>query len=151
MRRGDWTGPTTYKLPGYVQCNLVVLPRAEAYDFLLFCQRNPEPCPVLEVTDPGDPEPRRCAPGADLRTDLPRYAVYRQGQCVEEPTDIRHLWREDSVAFLLGSSLTFDAALSRAGVTPQRVALQAQIDGMMTHCPGHGFITDLLADQFCLP
>jgi uncharacterized protein YcsI (UPF0317 family) len=120
MRRGEWTGPTNFMVPGYVQCNLVVLPKADAYDFLVYCQRNPRPCPVIEVTDPGDPEPRLCAPGADLRTDLARYAVYRDGVCVEEVTDITSLWREDSVAFLIGSSLTFDAALIRAGVPLER-------------------------------
>jgi uncharacterized protein YcsI (UPF0317 family) len=117
IRRGEWTGSTAIRLPGWVQCNLVVLPRAQAYGFMVFCQRNPKACPLIEVTDPGDPEPRRCAPGADLRSDLPRYAVYRAGQCVEEPTDLRHLWRADSVAFLIGSSLTFDAPLERAGVS----------------------------------
>lgn len=243
MRRGEWTGTTAFKVSGYVQCNLVVLPQSDAYDFLVFCLRNPKACPVIEVTDPGDPEPRRCAPGADLRSDLPRYAVCRAGHCVEEPTDIRHLWRADSVAFLIGSSLTFDALLERAGVslehglwvldtqiptvpagrfagplvvtmrlfppsqaviatqltgrfpfnhgapvhvgdpsligadlahplfgpavteippgllpvfwacgvTPQRVALAAKIDFMITHKAGHGFITDLRADQICNP
>jgi uncharacterized protein YcsI (UPF0317 family) len=116
MREGRWTGPTVYRVPGYVQTNLVVLSRAEAYDFLLYCQRNPKPCPVIEVTDPGDPEPRQTAPGADLRTDLPLYRVFRRGVQDEDVQDIRRLWREDSVAFLVGSSLSFDAALERAGV-----------------------------------
>jgi len=242
MRRGEWTGITTHKLPGCVQCNLVVLPKADAFDFLVFCQRNPKACPVIEVTDPGNPEPRFCAPGADLRTDLARYAIYRKGELAEEVTDIRHLWRDDLVAFLIGSSLTFDHALERAGVprsqvwvldtaiqttpagrfsgplvvtmrwmtpaqaviatqlttrfpfnhgapvhigdpsligadlehplygpvvrqipkqvmpvfwacgvTPQRVALASKIEFMITHVSGHGFITDLKADQFCLP
>src|SRR5262245_30360555 len=88
MRRGDWTGMTVHQLSGYVQCNLVVLPQSEAFDFLRFCQRNPRACPVIEVTDPGDPEPRYSAPGADLRTDLPRYAVFREGRLIEEVTDI---------------------------------------------------------------
>lgn len=116
MRRGEWTGPTKHTLPGYVKCNLVVLPQADAYDFLLYCQRNPKPCPLIEVTDPGDPEPRMSAPGADLRTDLPKYAVFRNGVRQEDVTDIRRLWRDDSVAFLIGSGMTFDDALERAGV-----------------------------------
>ncbi|MGB1719557.1 MAG: D-glutamate cyclase family protein [Candidatus Latescibacterota bacterium] len=116
MRRGEWTGPTKHAVPGYVQCNLVVLPRADAYDFLVYCQRNPKPCPLLEVTDPGDPAPHRLAPGADVRTDLSRYVVYRDGLRSEERTDITDLWRADSVAFLIGSGMSFDDALERAGV-----------------------------------
>ena len=92
MRRGEWTGPTKHTVPGYVKCNLVVLAQAEAYDFLLYCQRNPKPCPLVEVTDAGDPEPRLSAPGADLRTDLPRYAIYRHGDRQEDVTDIRELY-----------------------------------------------------------
>jgi uncharacterized protein YcsI (UPF0317 family) len=120
MRRGEWKEPTVYRVPGYVQCNLVVLPRSDAYDFLVFCQRNPKPCPLVDVTDPGDPEPRISAPGADLRTDLPRYAVYRNGVREQDVTDIVDLWQEDSVGFLIGSSLTFDQALERAGVPRSR-------------------------------
>ena len=116
MRRGEWTGPTKHAVPGYVQCNLVVLPREDAYDFLVYCQRNPKPCPLLEVTDPGFPEPQRLAPGADVRTDLSRYVVYRDGQRSEERTDITDLWCEDSVAFFIGSGMSFDDALERAGV-----------------------------------
>jgi len=116
MRQGTWTGPTVHQVEGYVQANLVVLPRSDAYEFLVYCQRNAKACPVIEVTDPGDPEPRICAPGADLRTDLPRYAIYRSGTKEEEVGDILTLWTQDSVAFLLGSSLSFDDALARAGV-----------------------------------
>ena len=116
MRRGEWTGPTVYRAPGYVQCNLVILPTAEAYDFLLYCQRNPRACPLVEVTDAGMPEPRLSAPGADLLTDLPRYAIFRIGVRDEDVSDIWAVWREDSVGFLIGSSLTFDEALERAGV-----------------------------------
>jgi uncharacterized protein YcsI (UPF0317 family) len=116
MREGRWTGPTVHKIKGFVQSNLVVLPHADAYDFLVYCQRNAKACPVIEVTDPGDPEPRVSAPGADLRTDLPRYAVYRNGVREQDVEEITDLWNPDSVAFLLGSSLSFDEALVRAGV-----------------------------------
>ena len=243
MRRNDWIGPTVNKLAGYVQCNLVVLPMADAYDFLLYCQRNPKACPLIDVTDAGSPEPRLSAQGADLRTDLARYRVFRQGVNTEEVTDICAFWHDDSVGFLIGSSLTFDAALERAGVpkskevwvlnttlatipagkfhgaltvtmrwmtaeqaiiatqltsrfqsnhgapihlgdpaqigadlnhpiygepveripagmvpvfwacgvTPQQVALTTKPDLMLTHAPAHGFITDLRADQICIP
>ncbi len=116
MRRGEWTDTTKHTLPGFVKCNLVVLPREHAYDFVAYCQRNPKPCPLVEITDVGDPQPKRCAPGADLRTDLPKYAVYRDGVREQDVTDIRHLWRDDSVGFLIGSGMTWDDALERAGV-----------------------------------
>ena len=99
---GELTGPTPGLALGFVQANLVVVPRELAFDFLLFCQRNPKPCPVLDVTEPGDWEPAMVAPGADVRTDLPRYCVYRDGNLVEEPTDLNSWWRSDLVAFLLG-------------------------------------------------
>jgi len=124
-RTGEHTAPTCGLAPGFVQANLVVLPRELAFEFLLFCQRNPKPCPVLDVTDPGDPEPRAIAPGADIRTDLPRYCVYRRGELVGQPTDIRDLWQDDFVAFLIGCSFTFEAALVRAGL-PVRHLEQAR-------------------------
>lgn len=115
-REGAHGGPTCGYAPGFVQTNLVILPRELAYDFLLFCQRNPKPCPLLEVTDVGSAEPRLTAPGADLRTDLPRYRIYRDGVLTDEVTEIGSHWREDLVAFLLGCSFTFESALLAAGL-----------------------------------
>jgi uncharacterized protein YcsI (UPF0317 family) len=115
-RAGELTGPTPGLALGYVQANLVVVPRELAFDFLLFCQRNPKPCPLLDVTEPGDPEPRFVAPGADVRTDVPHYRVYQRGELVEEPADLSRWWRPDLVAFLLGCSFTFENALLQAGV-----------------------------------
>src|SRR6266849_2800499 len=91
-RSGKLNGPTPGLAMGYVQANLVIVPRDLAFDFLLFCQRNPKPCPLLDVTEPGCPEPCLVAPGADLRTDLSRYRVYRQGELVDEPTDLKAWW-----------------------------------------------------------
>jgi uncharacterized protein YcsI (UPF0317 family) len=116
IRAGRLNGVTAGLAPGHVQANLAVLPREDAYDFLLFCQRNPRPCPLLEVTDVGSPEPAGVAPGADLRTDLPRYRVYREGVLAEESTDVTAHWRDDLVAFLLGCSFTFEWALLEAGI-----------------------------------
>jgi uncharacterized protein YcsI (UPF0317 family) len=116
IRSGEWDKPTGGLAEGYVQTNMVILPRDQAYDFLVFCQRNPKPCPLLEVTDPGDPEPKMLAPGADVRTDLPRYRVWRHGDLADEVTDISELWRDDMVTFLLGCSFTFDTALVHAGI-----------------------------------
>jgi uncharacterized protein YcsI (UPF0317 family) len=107
--------PTAAWAPGYVQANLVVLPRDVAFDFMLFAQRNPKPCPVLDVTEPG--RPVTClAPGADLRTDLPAYRVWSRGECVAETADVTRYWREDLMAFLIGCSFTFERALTAAGV-----------------------------------
>jgi len=119
-REGRHTSTTRGVSMGYVQCNLVILREVYAYEFLLYCQRNQRACPVLEVCDTGDPEPRRLAPGADLRTDLPRYSVYCHGQRQDDVYDIGHLWRPDFVAFLIGSGISFDDALEQAGVPTTR-------------------------------
>jgi len=110
-RSGDHTGPTAGLAPGFTQANLVALPEADAFDFLRFCVANPKPCPVLDVTDPGSSEPAQMAPGADLRTDVPRYRVFREGELVDEPLDVSEVWRDDFVAFLIGCSFTFERAL----------------------------------------
>lgn len=120
-RSGRLAGPTPGLAPGFVQANLVVLPQEWAWDFLLFCQRNPKPCPLLDVTEPGDPEPRLTAPGADLRSDLPAYRIWKNGELVEEPTDISRHWRNDLVGFLIGCSFTFENALLAAGVPVRHI------------------------------
>ncbi|MGO9571700.1 MAG: putative hydro-lyase [Desulfomonilaceae bacterium] len=114
-RQGQWRKSTSGQCPGHVQANLAILPRDLAFEFLLFCNRNPRPCPVLEVTEPGDPVLKETAPGADLRTDLPVYRVLRDGEVVEERTDLLDLWTDDLVGFLLGCSYTFDAVLEKSG------------------------------------
>lgn len=117
IRAGQWTGPTAGLAPGYTQANLAILPEADAFDFLRFCVRNPKPCPVLDVADPASPHPDPAwARDADLRTDVPRYRVYRRGELIDEPTDLLGWWRDDLVAFLLGCSFTFERALIAAGV-----------------------------------
>ena len=116
IRAGRITGTSRGLAHGFVQCNLAVLPRTYAFDFLLYCQRNQRSCPVLEVTDPGSPVPKRLAPNADLRTDCARYAIYRDGRREEDRTDVVDLWRDDLVSFLIGSGISIDAALEAAGV-----------------------------------
>lgn len=120
-RDGKFIGVTAGLAPGYVQANLVVLPKPLAFDFLLFCRRNPKPCPVLDVMDEGNPEPRLIAPGADIRTDLPLYRIYRKGKLVEETAEIRSFWREDSVGFLIGCSFTFERAMLSAGLPVRHI------------------------------
>jgi uncharacterized protein YcsI (UPF0317 family) len=99
----------------------VILPVEWAGEFAAFCERNPRPCPLLEVTDPGSFVPVRLAPEADLRTDLPRYRIWQQGRVVEQPSDILRWWQDDFVAFLIGCSFTFDGALLRAGLPVRHI------------------------------
>jgi uncharacterized protein YcsI (UPF0317 family) len=121
-RDGAFDGPTSGLAPGFVQANMVILPADYAEEFRAFCAANPQPCPVLEELPPGAVEPARCAPGADLRTDLPRYRVFRDGVAVAEPAEVRGLWRDDLVTFLLGCSFVAEAALTRAGLLLPHIA-----------------------------
>src|SRR6266849_3567135 len=213
IRSQKITGITAGMGENYVQANLAVLPRDCAYDFLLFCQRNPRPCPLIEVTDVGSPEPVGVAPGADLRTDIPRYRIYKDGALAEEVTDVRPHWHVEqgkNVAMWrtnvqcrtagvfhgpmvvsmrpissgqLSKAVTTSARFPNAhgapvhigdpaaigvkdiakpdwgdpqpfkpgdvpvfwacGVTPQAVALASRPPFMITHSPGHMFITDV--------
>ncbi|GAA4325171.1 putative hydro-lyase [Klenkia terrae] len=118
--RGGLAVPSSGWAPGLTQANLVVLPRDWAWDMLLFGQRNPRPVPLLDVTDPGSTT-TVLAPDADLRTDLPRYRVWRDGELVDEPTDVVDLWTEDLVAFLVGCSFSFETALLDAGVPVRNI------------------------------
>lgn len=121
IRQGDWTGQTAGELPGIQQANFVALPAADAYDVLLYCVRNPKVCPILDVTDPGDPHLELPSGTVDLRTDIPRYRVWRDGELSGEPTDITERWTEDLVGFLLGCSHTFEGPLLEAGYPVHRV------------------------------
>jgi uncharacterized protein YcsI (UPF0317 family) len=133
-RAGTLDRPTSGLADGFVQANLMVVPREAAFDFLLFCQRNPRPCPLVEVVEAGTVEPR-CAPGADLRTDLPRYRVYREGRLVEERTEVRSLWTDDLVAFLIGCSFSFEEALAEAGVPLRHVEACSNVPMYRTGVP----------------
>jgi len=106
---------------GYAQANLVILPKEDAFEFLLFAQRNPKPCPILDITDPGNPEPKYAAPGADIRTDIPNYRIYRDGTLVDEVRNINNYWGKDLVGFLLGCSFTFESALMHAGIPVRNI------------------------------
>lgn len=134
-RRGDWVRPTPGLAPGYAQANLAILPAADANDFLLFCQRNPKPCPLLDVTAAGDWVPHRAAPDADLRTDLPAYRIWNNGELVAEVPDIREYWRDDLVAFLIGCSFTFEAAMVRAGISIRHLELGCNVSMYRTNVP----------------
>jgi uncharacterized protein YcsI (UPF0317 family) len=134
-RSGRLTTPTSGLCLGHVQANLVILRAEAAGEFAEFCLANARAMPLIEVTRPGDPAPRRVAPGADLRTDVPRYRVYRDGALVDEPTDVRELWTDDSVGFLLGCSFTAESALLEAGVRLRHQELGRNVPMFVTSVP----------------
>ena len=115
-RAGNHAAQTAGLAPGYAQANLVVVRKDLAYDFLVFCHRNPKPCPLLDVTDLGSPIPLQTSPDADLRTDLPRYRVFELGELIDETTDISGYWDDSMAGFLLGCSFTFEQAMLDAGI-----------------------------------
>ena len=125
-RSGAFTLPTAGHADGHIQANLMIVPRDDAFDFLLFCQRNPKPCPLIEVLSPGAREVL-CAPGSDIATDVPGYRVYRHGEFVEERADIAALWRPDFVSFLIGCSFSFESALQQAGIALRHVDQQRNV------------------------
>ena len=134
LRAGTLAGPTERLAPDHVQANLIVVPRAYADDLRDLCARNPVPCPVVEELAPGASTPR-CAPGADLRTDLGCYRVWRDGALADRPRDVRALWSDDAVAFLIGCSFTFDHALARAGLPPRHYAQERNVPMYRTRVP----------------
>ena len=121
IRHGQLLRPTCGLAPGYTQANLVILPKEFAFDFLLFCQRNPRPCPVLEVLEAGKYEPILTAPITDIRVDIPLYRIYENGELITEEQDITKYWNSELVSFLLGCSFTFETALIRAGVSLRHI------------------------------
>ena len=135
IRSGSLVQPTSGIAPGYVQANLAILPRDLAFDFLLFCQRNPKPCPLLEVVEAGDVEPTQFAPGADLRTDVPLYRIYEYGEMTAEVEDISEFWRDDLVSFLLGCSFSFESALTRAGIPLRHIERETNVSMFITDIP----------------
>ena len=135
IRAGGFTGPTSGLAPGNVQANLVILPKALAHDFLRFAQANPKPCPVLAVSDPGDPRFPSLGADLDIRTDLPLYRVWRHGELVSEPTDIRDVWRDDLVGFAIGCSFSFEEALIEDGIEMRHIALGTNVPMYRTNIP----------------
>lgn len=122
IRAGEFRAPTAGECPGFVQTNVVILPAAYADEFAEFCRLNPRPCPLVCRTEPGQFEPLPAAPGADIRTDVPRYRVFRHGTAESaEPIDVRPLWRDDSVTFLIGCSFTFESGLIAAGLPVRHI------------------------------
>lgn len=141
IRDGNFKNPTAGICAGYAQCNLVVLPKEYAYDFLLFTQRNPKACPVLEVSDAGSRKLNALAKDADIATDIPRYRVYENGVLTGEYDDVSHLWREDFVSFLIGCSFSFESALLSSGIEIRHITEDCNVPMYKTNiaCQPAGF------------
>lgn len=135
IRTGKLSEPTAGMAGGYTQANLVILKKELAFEFLLFCHRNQKPCPILDVTEPGSPVPAIVAPGADIRTDFPRYRVYRRGELTDEVTDITSLWEDDMVGFLIGCSFTFEQALLNNGIPVRHIEENRNVPMYQTNIP----------------
>jgi uncharacterized protein YcsI (UPF0317 family) len=116
IRCRDYTGPTSGLAPGFVQANLAILPKTLAEDFLRFCQLNPKPCPLIGVSAPGDWRVPALGDDLDIRTDVPRYRVWRDGTLADEPQNLLHCWRDDLVTFAIGCSFSFEQALLEGGI-----------------------------------
>ena len=135
IREGNFTGQTSGLCNGYAQANLVTLPRDIAYDFLLFTQRNPRPCPLLEVSDTGSRLLQQIAPGADIATDLPKYRIYEHGVLTGEYTDVVKFWRKDFVSFLIGCSFSFEGELLAADVPVRQIEEGKNVPMYNTNIP----------------
>lgn len=122
IRSGQFTGHTSGLAEGHVQGNVVILPELLANDFLRYCQRNPKPCPLLAVSEPGQAMLPSLGADIDIRTDVPRYRVWRDGVLTDQPTDISALWRKDLVTFVIGCSFSFEEALLEAGIPLRHIA-----------------------------
>lgn len=137
IRTGELASPTTGYCNGYAQGNLVVLPKDLAWDFLLFCQRNPKPCPLLEVLDAGEREFKQTAPGSDVATDIPKYRIYEHGVLVDEVTDVSRYYEErsDLVSFLIGCSFSFESALLEADIPVRQIEEGVNVPMYDTNIP----------------
>ena len=122
IRTGQWTSHTSGLAEGHVQGNVVILPELLANDFLRYCQRNPKPCPLLAVSEPGEALLPSLGTDIDIRSDVPRYRVWRAGVLADQPTDITALWRKDLVTFVIGCSFSFEEALLQVGIPLRHIA-----------------------------
>lgn len=135
IRRDVITGQTSGMCAGFAQANLVILPKEQAFDFLLFAQRNPKPCPILEVTDAGSRLLRFIAKHADIATDIPKYRVYEHGVLTGEYPNIEKFWRDDLVSFLIGCSFSFESELLKAGVPVRNIEENRNVPMYITNIP----------------
>ena len=135
IRKGKWNKPTAGLAMGYAQANLVILPQKYTFDFLLFCQRNPKPCPLLEVLEPGEFRTKFLSLDADIRTDIPLYNIYRKGRLQNTVKEIKNFWKEHFVSFLLGCSFSFEEAMLRAKIPVRHIEENKNVPMFITHIP----------------
>lgn len=135
IRRNELVRPTAGMASGFAQANLAILKKEDAFDFLLFAQRNPKSCPILDVTEPGSPIPQMMAPTGDIRTDIPKYRIYKNGELTEEVTDITSYWEDDMVGFLIGCSFTFEHALLNNGISIRHIEEDCNVPMYITNIP----------------
>ena len=135
IRRGDYSGQTSGLAAGKLQCNLAILPRDYALDFLRFCQRNPKPCPIVGVSDTGNPYMPTLGHDIDIRRDVPKYRVFRDGVFSDEVTDITDLWTDDLVTVALGCSFTFENALMRNSIPVRHIEMERNVPMFRTKVP----------------
>ena len=133
IRKGEYTKPTAGMCSGYAQANLVILPKSLAYDFLLFTQRNPKSCPILEVSDVGSRNLKYIAKDVDIAKDIPKYKVYEDGVLTGEYTDIEHLWQDDFVSFLIGCSFSFESELIKNQIEIRHISENCNVPMFITN------------------
>lgn len=127
IRCGAYDRHTAGLAAGRLQCNVAILPKIHAADFILFCARNPKPCPIVGMGEAGQPYIKTLGAGIDIRSDIPRYRLFKDGVCVEEVTDITHYWQDDLVTVALGCSFTFENALMDAGIAIKHIDLDQTV------------------------
>ncbi len=133
IERGEWRKPTSGLAPGFTQANVVILPKKYAFDFLLFCGRNEKPCPVVDVCESGVIAPPIAGPEADIRTQIPRYRIYRHGVLEQEVEHIREHFTDDMVSFLLGCSFSFEQELLDNGIPVRHIELERNVPMYITN------------------
>src|SRR5690554_6198486 len=141
IRNNEHRGPTAGLAPGCVQANLMILPQSLADEFLLFCQRNPKPCPLLAVTEPGQYTVPAMGRDIDLRRDVPQYRVWRHGKLDTEPHDLMDVWQDDLVSFLIGCSFSFEEALVADGIDVRHIRQGTNVPMYRTNIPTAGTAT----------
>ena len=133
IETGQWRTPTAGLAPGYAQANVVMLPKEHAFDFLLYCYRNEQPCPVIDVAEPGETGFSLAGPGADIRYHVPRYRIYRNGRLEKEADQVADVFTDDMVTFLIGCSFTFEEALIREGIPVRHIQLGRNVPMYVTN------------------
>lgn len=133
IREGKISGQTSGMCSGFAQANLCILPKKYAYDFLLFCQRNPKSCPLLEVSDEGSRFLKTSASDCDIAKDVPKYRIWKNGELSGEYTDVSEFWRKDLVTFVIGCSFSFEGPLIENGIDVRNISENHNVPMYLTN------------------